>query len=321
MERKEPYNRINLSDKEKYHRELMVAILRGLRDTPLVLKGGTALYLGYGLTRFSEDLDFDAAKKLNLLSKIKNSIPYDIKLNEIHVKKDTDSVSRYIINYFIPKINETNNLKMEISYRTPIEEKDVYIKDGIRFASIEKIIDYKLKAAFDGACPRSKVRDLYDLHYLAFNYSHNFSKNDIERLFRYSKNPDELVDKYKDDLDGDNILSGRIDLETISIELSEKSENLYKKINSYHHDFRNSNFIDVPYREKDEAKKLGAKWDKDQKCWYIPKGEDIAKFDKWHKVEPKKTLKHENILDDFDIHNKSKDHNKEKNIEIKGPKR
>ena len=55
---------------------LMTCILKQLSDTPLVLKGGTALYLGYGLTRFSEDLDFDSSKRLNLLNKIKEAFPY-----------------------------------------------------------------------------------------------------------------------------------------------------------------------------------------------------------------------------------------------------
>ncbi len=35
-------------------------------NKPMVLKGGTALKLCYGLDRFSEDLDFDSAISLNL---------------------------------------------------------------------------------------------------------------------------------------------------------------------------------------------------------------------------------------------------------------
>jgi putative DNA primase/helicase len=31
----------------------------------------------------------------------------------------------------------------------------------------------------------------------------------------------------------------------------------------------------VPYREKDAAKKLGAKWDKAAKSWYAPEGVDV----------------------------------------------
>ena len=44
----------------------MKAVLRFMQDSPLVLKGGTAALLW--LDRFSEDLDFDAPKKLNLES-------------------------------------------------------------------------------------------------------------------------------------------------------------------------------------------------------------------------------------------------------------
>jgi DNA topoisomerase-3 len=31
------------------------------------------------------------------------------------------------------------------------------------------------------------------------------------------------------------------------------------------------NYLKVPYEEKDEAKKLGAKWDKDRKLWFVEK--------------------------------------------------
>ncbi|WP_338578683.1 zincin-like metallopeptidase domain-containing protein (plasmid) [Brevundimonas olei] len=39
--------------------------------------------------------------------------------------------------------------------------------------------------------------------------------------------------------------------------------------------------ISVPFREKDEAKRLGAKWDKTDKTWFIPEGTAIAPFAKW----------------------------------------
>lgn len=39
-------------------------------------------------------------------------------------------------------------------------------------------------------------------------------------------------------------------------------------------------YLNVPYNEKDEAKELGAKWDKDKKQWYIPQV-DSTPFAKW----------------------------------------
>lgn len=41
--------------------------------------------------------------------------------------------------------------------------------------------------------------------------------------------------------------------------------------------------INVPFAEKEQAKKLGAKWDKEQKCWFIPEYLDEKPFEKWIK--------------------------------------
>lgn len=40
-------------------------------------------------------------------------------------------------------------------------------------------------------------------------------------------------------------------------------------------------YIKCPYSEKNQAKALGAKWDGDNKLWYVPAGLDLTKFEKW----------------------------------------
>jgi hypothetical protein len=40
-------------------------------------------------------------------------------------------------------------------------------------------------------------------------------------------------------------------------------------------------FIYCSIKQKNEAKALGAKFDGNKRQWYIPKGEDMTKFDKW----------------------------------------
>ena len=40
-------------------------------------------------------------------------------------------------------------------------------------------------------------------------------------------------------------------------------------------------YINVPYKEKDEARQLGAKWDRSEKSWYIPSGVEQQPFEKW----------------------------------------
>ena len=42
-------------------------------------------------------------------------------------------------------------------------------------------------------------------------------------------------------------------------------------------------YLNVPFTEKNEAKKLGARWDKDNKSWYISDKLDIKDFAKWNK--------------------------------------
>jgi hypothetical protein len=37
----------------------------------------------------------------------------------------------------------------------------------------------------------------------------------------------------------------------------------------------------VPFTEKEEARRLGARWDPRQKVWYVPAGVDVAALQKW----------------------------------------
>ncbi len=39
--------------------------------------------------------------------------------------------------------------------------------------------------------------------------------------------------------------------------------------------------LKVPFKEKDEAKSFGARWNPDGKHWYVPIGVDTAPFEKW----------------------------------------
>ena len=44
---------------------------------------------------------------------------------------------------------------------------------------------------------------------------------------------------------------------------------------------RDKTFLAVPYKEKERAKKFGAKWDKDNKLWYAPEGTDLTPLAAW----------------------------------------
>ncbi|WP_426811686.1 zincin-like metallopeptidase domain-containing protein (plasmid) [Pseudomonas sp. WOUb67] len=49
----------------------------------------------------------------------------------------------------------------------------------------------------------------------------------------------------------------------------------------------NRTYIDVPFKEKNEAKEQGAKWDRQERSWYIPEGVDKAPFEHWLNPAPK----------------------------------
>lgn len=40
-------------------------------------------------------------------------------------------------------------------------------------------------------------------------------------------------------------------------------------------------YLNVPYKEKDDARALGARWSPDRKKWYAPRKKDYPKFFKW----------------------------------------
>ncbi|MDQ1429332.1 MAG: hypothetical protein QOK39_2808 [Acidimicrobiaceae bacterium] len=40
-------------------------------------------------------------------------------------------------------------------------------------------------------------------------------------------------------------------------------------------------YLAVPYKEKNEAKALGAQWDPRQRCWYVPEASELAPFEQW----------------------------------------
>ncbi|MCL4722823.1 MAG: hypothetical protein KJZ90_00910 [Rhodocyclaceae bacterium] len=40
-------------------------------------------------------------------------------------------------------------------------------------------------------------------------------------------------------------------------------------------------YLKVPYREKEQVKGLGAKWDPKRQAWYVPPGCNVDDFEKW----------------------------------------
>lgn len=214
------------------HVELMKAIVRSVSSTPYVLKGGTALLLGYGLDRHSEDIDFDSPKKLNILNKALSSIPRGVEIISHSTPKNTETVARHVLKYKSAAGN--GSLKIESSFRGG-GIGEFRILDGMRVASLPRLVDNKLRAAFDSETfARDAVRDLYDLHFLSKEYPASFSSRDILRLEAFSANPDDLYRRYEEVYEEDNIVRNKVSLEELCIEVHDRAREIKANHNILH---------------------------------------------------------------------------------------
>jgi predicted nucleotidyltransferase component of viral defense system len=187
---------LKLTYEEKSHSKVMRAITQSFSDTPLVLKGGTALLFGYGLDRFSEDLDFDSSKKISLESRIQRCLPHGVEIKAFGIVKNTDTMTCYRLAYVDGSVE--SKLKIEVSYRSPVMPSEVSLIDGMRILSVSRLLDHKIAAAHDGEKPRTKIRDLYDLDFIVTKYPENISAEQLHRLKKFSMSPDVLMTTYRD---------------------------------------------------------------------------------------------------------------------------
>lgn len=166
------------------------------KDTSdFILKGGTALMECYGLSRFSEDIDFNG-KSPNIEQYVKkfceqNGYSY-------RIAKDTNTTKRYYINYG----NEGKPLKVETSYRPNMASLYEITKiNGLTVYTIDELAAQKA-AAYVG---RDKIRDLYDVTFIVnnhYNQLNSFTKARIEEAFAQKglENFDYITQTQKDDL-------------------------------------------------------------------------------------------------------------------------
>lgn len=192
-------------EQQDEHLEVMTAICHGFRKKglPMVLKGGTALRLCYGLDRFSEDLDFDCAKSLKLESPIKDVFAQlgkakaHLRNPDVTLKKDTDTVKRYRVIYA-----GDVNLKIETSLRGTPNDDDIIDINGILTYKINKLIQQKL-AALNG---RTAARDLHDVIYLYEHFLDDFGKQEIEEIALLYNNQSSVLEEYNAAYREDSIL-------------------------------------------------------------------------------------------------------------------
>ena len=207
-----------LSPQQRRHMEILEAIAREMHDTPLVLKGGSAIVLGYRQARFTEDLDFDSPRKLNLENRIAAALqkararllPADAP--QILKPKDTNTVQRYKLEYETEE-GWRGRLKIETSFREIPAPQSVAMVDGIRMYGLETLIEHKLNC-LDG---RVRARDLVDVGFLAKNYPDHFDAMQSARLREFVKDPKGLEQRYTEAFKLDDIPVGDVDTAVLRV--------------------------------------------------------------------------------------------------------
>lgn len=161
--------------REYWEMTLLNELVKSCIGSNLIFKGGTALRLGYGSPRFSEDLDFDLNKSISLSDFTQTVEKIINKFSEISLKDLAEKYNTFIAQIRVKEENlpKSFSIKIEISKRY-IREKKYYepkllispINSAqilINAARIEEIKKEKLQAVKT----RKQTRDLFDLWYIS----------------------------------------------------------------------------------------------------------------------------------------------------------
>ena len=199
-----PNRSVRLSKAQALHERVMRAVALRMRNTPYVLKGGTALALVYGLDRHSVDLDFDGGRRIS----IKRHVQYGLRDANVSMAAfipdyDTWKGQRFKVHYVDPQYGKDRLMKVEVSFRQEPTVGDIAIVDGIRTYKAPALFDQKLKAA--GA--RTKARDLFDLGFLAASYGDKISTEQLQRADEFSRDYEAIADTYRGAFQADRILA------------------------------------------------------------------------------------------------------------------
>jgi predicted nucleotidyltransferase component of viral defense system len=204
---------MNLSSVEKQRIAFMRAIAEEISnyEKRAVLKGGTALLLGYGLDRFSEDMDFDLPEGHvdDFTEPIKKAAKtLGLPEPEVLIKKNTETTKRYMVHYGAARGREGSQsypLKVECSMRSrEIADADVTIKNGIRVYVIGKLAELKAGAFVS----RERARDIYDMVFLTERYPEKLKQETWDAIKNHvsTRGIDALCDSFDDERKTDPLL-------------------------------------------------------------------------------------------------------------------
>ena len=199
--------RITPQNAEKeYFQEMVLYSIYSLVGKELLFKGGTCLYKIYKLNRFSEDLDFDVSKKLDVGKLVKKSL-YGIKLlginGSIKYMDEYENAVNVGLNFHGPLYDGTKrslcfilinfNLRKKPMLQPKLEKISSIYKEFPDFdvfvMDLKEILAEKIAAIYN----RNKPRDVFDTWFLLKSLSVQPDKNLIKKKLKREFNKPEFI--------------------------------------------------------------------------------------------------------------------------------
>ncbi|WEV72928.1 nucleotidyl transferase AbiEii/AbiGii toxin family protein [Bifidobacterium sp. ESL0790] len=195
------------------HRAAIDNILRSLNapeSNPFILKGGTALMACYGLDRFSEDIDLDGERANIPSSRFFGAVETACRKHGYSWRKakDTPAMRRAFVDYGNPE----RPLKIEASFRRKqVPATETTMINGIRVYTISRLCELKVGAYLN----RDKIRDLYDITFIADHYYDELdesARQHLQTAFEYKdlEQFDYLVRSQSDPLIDNAVMEDRL---------------------------------------------------------------------------------------------------------------
>ena len=199
---------IRLTPEQELHERVMRAVAIRMQSTPYVLKGGTALALLYGLDRHSEDLDFDdCGKRASIKNQVRDGLrDGGVSMSDFIHDYETWKGQRFKVHYIDPDTGEDRLLRIEMSSRSEPDPDNIVVVAGIRTYRLPVLFDQKMEAASN----RVKARDLFDIGFVVATHGDRLSSDQIERADSFSRDYEDLADRYRQAFEKDALLRGAV---------------------------------------------------------------------------------------------------------------
>ena len=185
----------------------MRAIIAAFGEGELLLKGGAALMFGYGIDRFSDDIDFDANKPIrDVEKKIARVRMPEEHIIRVYTLNITDTVGRYRVQYSSP--SGIDSLNIEISYHNRFARDDVNVVDGLQVALCA---GRSIRNRWRHTTARTlhQARDLYDLEFLSTTHPGQFNEDLAKRFRDFTADPERLFSIHRPAFQEDDLISSR----------------------------------------------------------------------------------------------------------------